>query len=312
MTEQRRFTDAHLAQWRNEGFAIIPGFFSPEEYLPIRKDYEDIYGTSGEGQGAALETEKSELGIGTQGEPRLKQFKNIDTLPFEGSVTMNLLSLHPALIDFAKALLNVDEVFLYQSHTWVKYTGETDYEQDFHCDFSNHTLLVPSDETQLRTVDFIVYFTDVTDAHGALHYVTKSDAEAVLGPGRLAAATPEKQSELKERQCSAAGPAGTLVAHSIDTFHRGTNLTKPDGYRFTMTIGYKAAGNDMVGFHVWQQTPDRDWSIILNNATPDQLVCLGVPLPGDTYWSMRTLKLTQARWPNWNMQPYFEAFKLAS
>ena len=306
-----RFSAADVDRWRNDGFAIIPGFFNPEEIAPIRRDYEQIYGTRGEGNGKVLEAEKSELGLGMLGEFRKKQFENIHTLPFPGSTEMNLLSLHPALIRFARALLDVSQVHLYQSHTWAKYTGETDYEQDFHCDFGNHTLLVPSDEPARRSVDFIVYLTDVTDAHGALHYVTKPDAEKVLGPGRLGAASAEKQTALKQRQQSAAGPAGTLVAHGIDTFHRGTNLTAPGGYRFTMTIGYKAAGNDMVGYHVWQQTAERDWSDILNHATPEQLECLGIPLPGDSYWTTRTLKLTQSRWPEWNMKDYFAAGGLA-
>ena len=74
-----------------------------------------------------------------------------------------------------------------------------------------------------------------------------------------------------------------------------------------MTIGYKAAGNDMIGYHTWQQTADRDWSLILNHATSEQLAALGIPRPGSVYWTQRTLKLTQARWPDWDMQEYFEA-----
>jgi hypothetical protein len=156
-------------------------------------------------------------------------------------------------------------------------------------------------------VDFVFYITDVSDEEGALHYVTKRDAEKVLGPGRLGAYEPEKQIALKSFEQSAAGPAGTLVAHGIDTFHRGTNLVKTGGYRYTMTAGYKAAGNDMVGYHVWQLSEGRDWSSVLNHATPEQLACLGIPAPGDAYWTERTLKLTRARWPEWDMSAYFSA-----
>jgi hypothetical protein len=263
-----------------------------------------MYGTSGKGGGKPVVADPD----GALGDFRELQFSNIDTLPYNGSsVELNLISLHPALIDFAKALLDSDKVHLYQSHTWAKFTGETDYEQDFHCDFGNHTLVVPSDEPRLRTVDFVFYLTDVTDEHGALHYVTKSDSDRVLGPGRIGAFDEDKQNALKGVERSAAGPAGTLIAHSIDTFHRGTNLTLENGYRYTMTVGYKAAGNDMIGYHTWQQGAGRDWTDVLSNATPDQLTCLGIPEPGNDYWTERTLKLTRARWPDWDMSAYFGA-----
>jgi len=258
-----RFTQAHIDQWRQEGFVIIPDFFSTQEIAPIVTDYERMYGKKGTGDFAGSELNlKEEDG---QGEFRNNQFKNIDILPYEGSIEMNLISLHPALIEFAKQVLCSDNVHLYQSHTWAKY------------------------------------------AHGALNYVTKPDADDVLREGAIWGPEPKQQALLRSKERSAAGTAGTLVAHSIDTFHRGTNLTLPGGYRYTMTVGYKAAGNDMIGYSTWQDSAEKPWDKIFNNATPQQLQCLGIPKPGDPFWCQRTLKLTQARWPNWDMQQYFDA-----
>ena len=300
-TTVRRFTQAHVDAWRDEGFAIIPGFFTPDEIAPVYAEYERLYG-SRKRQADAV------AGEDAMGRFNEKQFTNIDSLPYDGSEALNLMSLHPALIDFARALLGADRVHLYQSHTWAKFTGEANYDQPFHCDFGNHTLTVPSADESERSVDFILYFTDVTDAHGALHYVTKPDAEAALGKGAgpLYATTAEEQAKLKAHERSAAGPAGTLVAHGIDTFHRGTNLTAPGGFRYTMTCGYKRAGNEMIGFHVWQAQAPRDWTPVFRGASAKQLACLGVPAPGDPFWTRRTLKLTQARWPDWDMTEWFE------
>jgi ectoine hydroxylase-related dioxygenase (phytanoyl-CoA dioxygenase family) len=298
----RRFERADVAAWRDDGFAIMPGFFSAEEIAPIVADYERLYGARRPSAAEALERKTA----GQIGRFDKHQFMNIDMLPYEGSVAMNLLSLHPALIAFAKAALGAADVHLYQSHTWAKFTGEADFDQPFHCDFGNHTLTVPADQPHLRTIDFIVYFTDVTDAHGALHYVTKSDADALLGPGAVFANTAEQQAALKARERSAAAPAGTVVAHGIDTFHRGTNLTQPGGHRYTMTVGYKAAGNDAIGFHVWQVSATRNWAPILAHASPEQLAVLGIPLPGDPFWTPRTLALTQTRWPDWDLRAYRE------
>ena len=306
MNLQGRHTVSHVEEWRREGFTLIPEFFSTEEILPIIEDFQELYEDRGQGEGVGTPLNKKEEGAIGAGHP--KQFMNIDSLPYNASSAINLISLHPALINFAKSLLDVDDVHLYQSHTWAKYTGEADYDQAFHCDFGNHTLTVPADDVSLRTVDFILYLTDVTDAHGALHYVTKTDSDRILGSGAVFAKD-DQQFALKEKERSAAAPAGSLLAHSIDTFHRGTNLTEIDGHRFTMTVGYKASGNEMIGFHVWQSAADRPWPIVLNNATPEQLQCLGIPMPGDVFWTDRTLKLTQLRWPEWDMSVYAQAMK---
>ena len=242
------------------------------------------------------------------GEFNKYQFRNVHVLPYQVSVQTNLLSLHPALIEFARSLLGVEKVHLYQSHTWAKFTGGANYEQPHHCDFGNHTLTVPADTAGYSAVDFIIYLTDVSDDLGAMHYVTKPDSDAILGAGAVTAPG-EMQSALRAKEKSAAGPAGTLVAHGIDTFHRGTNLTRPGGVRYTMTVGYKAAGNELVEFHVWHAGQGRDWHQILAHATPAQLECLGIPLPGHDYWTERTLRLTQARWPDWDMSEYFARLK---
>ena len=300
----RRFNQQHVEEWRETGFVIIPGFFQPEEIAPLLEDFALLYSDRGQGEDVGVEKNlKKDDEIGAVS---AKQFMNFDQMPYQASPALNLISMHPQLIAFAEALLGVDKVHCYQSHTWAKYTGEADYDQPFHCDFGNHTLTVPSEDVRSRTVDFIVYLTDVEDDLGALHYVTKQDAATVLGEGELIAPA-EKQLELKKLQRSAASPSGALVAHSIDTLHRGTNLTRPNGRRFTMTIGYKARGNEMIGFHVWQFSPQRPWHLVLNHATPEQLEVLGIPAPGDSFWTDTTLRLTQERWPDWDMQPYREA-----
>jgi hypothetical protein len=300
-----RFTREHVEQWRVEGFTILERFFPEAEYLPVLRDFEALYAGAGRGPsvGSALQLGPSDDALAN----RVLQFKNIHVLPYEGSSAINLISLHPELIAFAQGLLGTSDVRLYQSHTWAKYTGEADYDQPFHCDFGNHTLTAPADEPSGRTVDFILYFTDVTSQHGALRYVTKPDVVAALGRPVIAPA-PEQQQALHEKERIAEVPAGSLIAHGIDTMHRGANLTAPNGRRFSMTVGYKAMGNEQVGFHVWQDRQNRHlWRHVFSHATPQQLACLGIPKPGDRYWTPRTLELTQARWPEWDMREYAAA-----
>lgn len=300
-----RFTSEHVEQWRVEGFTAIERFFREDEYLPVTRDFEALYAEAGASPGLGTARHVGP-GDDLRANQRM-QFKNIHVLPYEGSGAINLISLHPELIAFAKALLGVSDVRLYQSHTWAKFTGEADYDQQFHCDYFNHTLTVPGDEPQQRTVDFILYLTDVTREHGAMRYVTKPDVVAALGAPVLRPSA-EQQEALHAHERVAALPAGSLLAHGIDTMHRGANLTAPNGRRFSMTIGYKAAGNDQVGFHVWQERGNKAlWQTVVAHATPEQLECLGIPRPGDAFWTPRTLELTQARWPEWDMRAYFAA-----
>ena len=298
-----RFSAQHIEQWREEGFVVIDHFFDQDEYEPVVQDFETLYRDAGKGDGvgSALQLKGDEARSS-----RGMQFKNIHVLPYDASSAINLISLHPELIAFARALLGVSDVRLYQSHTWAKYTGEADYDQDFHCDYGNHTLLVPADEPARRTVDFVIYLTDVTKEHGALRYVTKPDVLAALG--RPVISPNEKEQEaLRTRERAVVVPAGSIVAHGIDTMHRGSNLTAPNGRRFSLTVGYKAAGSDQIGFHVWQATRNRPWHLLFEHATPEQLACLGIPKPGDPFWTKRTLELTQSRWPSWDMAEYVTA-----
>ena len=124
--------DSHLVDaWHKDGVVLLPEFFTPDEIKPIYQDYQSIYGEAGQGDGSAVDFKVD----GAIGAGHAKQFMNIDVLPYAGSTAMNMISLHPKLIEISKQLLGVDEVHLYQSHTWAKYTGEADYDQAHHCDF---------------------------------------------------------------------------------------------------------------------------------------------------------------------------------
>lgn len=296
---QFRFTSEQVEKWRDSGFLILNRFLEPQEYDAVLGDFHRLYGTSSD-RGDARSSGEADDGRWNSD----AQFANIHTLPYEGSVQLNLLSLHPQLIGLAQALLGTSQVYLYQSHTWAKFTGEADYEQCLHCDFFNHTLTVPSEATDQRTANFVLYFSEVTAEMGAMRYVTKDDVSEVLGERVVLWPTEEEQVLLRARERTAAVPAGSLLAHGIDTLHRGSNLTAPNGYRWSLTVGYKAAANDQLGFHVWQGMPHRPWHHVFEHATAEQLACLGVPRPGHPFWTKRTLELAQRRWQKWDMSDY--------
>ncbi len=291
--------DHQIDHWRREGAVVLRDFFTPDELAPVVDDMEAMYG----------HLRPTDAGGHTELEPalaRAKQFEHIHDMPFPASPAVNLLGLHPALIATARAALGTDDVRLYQNHTWAKFTGQTDFDQPHHCDFKNHTLTVPGERAVERTINFMIYLTDVTDAHGAIHYVPLSASDPIVGHDRMSFANTADGTlqRLIEVEHSGAAPAGSVFAYGIDVYHRGTNLTAPGAHRFTITASYKAAGNDQIGWSAWPRWFREPWEQVMNHATPEQLTCLGVPAPGDPFWTELTLHRTSARWPEMDLTPY--------
>lgn len=303
MTADLRFTPDDIGTWRRDGVVQIPGFFTPDEVAPVVADFEIVFGRS-----VGADESLDHKGGGAVGRFHPDQFKTLEALPLDCSPALNLIGVHPALVAFARAALGAERVHLYQCQAWAKFTGDADYDQPFHCDFVNHTLTAPSEDAQKNSVTILCYFTDVTDAHGAMRYVTRTDSAKVAGPEATLNFDPAYQADIQARlrtvERSSAARAGTINPYAIDIFHRGSNLTAPGGRRYAVMSCFKRAGDETIGFHAWAFHHRRPWRIIFEHASPEQLACFGVPQPGDPFWTETTLRRAQARYPNWNLDPW--------
>lgn len=304
----QRFNSEHIEIWRREGVALIRDFFTADEVAAVRADFEKVFGRTSGGDQPMNKKKGEEIGRFNKA-----QFKTIETGPFECSPALNLIGVHPALMAFAKQALKTDALHLYQCQAWAKFTGDADYDQPFHCDFSNHTLTVPSEDVAKNSVTILCYFTDVTDEHGAMHYVTRSDSAKIAGPEASLNIDPAWQARLQNGlrpfERSSASAAGTAIPYAIDVYHRGTNLTAPNGHRYAVMVCFKKAGDESIGYHAWQFHHEKPWRHIFEHASPEQLACFGVQLPGDPFWTETTLARAQARYPGWDLTPYRAAVK---
>ena len=307
--EGRRHRSDHLAAWRRDGAVVIEGFFTADEVAAVRADFELVFGRAEGGDETLVRRREGELG-----HFHPAQFKTIDSVPFDCSPALNLIGLHPALMAMAREALGTDEILLYQNQAWAKFTGDADYDQPFHCDFGNHTLTAPSDDARQNSITYICFFTDVTEAHGPTHYVSRPDSDEVAGPEATLSKDPEVQErlqrELAARARSNAAPAGSLFAYGIDIYHRGANLTAPGGRRYAVTSCFKRRDAAAIGYYAWPYHQDKPWARIFEHATPEQLACFGVQPPGDPFWNEVTLARAQARYPGWNLTPYRNATML--
>jgi len=304
-----RFTTKDVETWRREGAVILPAFYTPDEVAAVQADFATVFGRTAGGDAALDKKKPGELGRFNDA-----QFKTFAAVPFDCSPALNLIGVHPALVAFAKAALETDAVQIYQCQAWAKFTGDADYDQPFHCDFSNHTLTVPSEDAAKNSVTILCYFSDVTEAHGPMHYVTRTDSAAVAGPEasyapRAMVDQAAIQTALQRYERSSASPAGTVIPYAIDVYHRGTNLTAPQGHRYAVMSCFKKAGDESIGYHAWQFHHTKPWRHIFEHATPEQLACFGVQMPGDPFWTETTLARALVRYPGWDMTPYREALR---
>lgn len=297
-----RFTRRHIDAWLREGGVLIENFFTPDEVRAVQADFHQVFGRSAGAIEPMVRKRAGEIG-----RFNAAQFATFEAVPFDCSPALNLIGVHPALIAFARAALDAENVHLYQCQAWAKFTGDADYDQPFHCDFSNHTLTVPSEDAGLNSVTILCYFSDVTEAHGAMHYVTRTDSARVAGPEATLGNDPDLQQRLQPFERSSAAPAGSIFPYSIDVYHRGTNMTEPGGSRYAVMACYKRAGDDSVGYHAWPFHHLKPWHRIFKHATPEQLACFGVKPPGDPFWTETTLERAATRYPDWDLTPYREA-----
>jgi hypothetical protein len=94
-----------------------------------------------------------------------------------------------------------------------------------------------------------IWLSDVPENHGPTHIVPLSLTAGVpaLPHGYLRSERPG----FYEHELSGAGPAGTVVAYSTDTFHRGTEITAPRSARFSAHVSCRHADNIWTGRHAW-------------------------------------------------------------
>ena len=281
--------------WRTDGFAVVPGHLSADDLAPALDELDQCFPTA--------------TGFHEGTNPRRQrflddEFDGIDTFPF-AAVQLSLLAVHARILDLVEALLGTDDVRLYSAEAWAKYTGAADYDQWLHRDFLNHTLLVP---TGLQQVELFVYLADVPEDLGPPHLVPRARTaelpplpnwhpRADSGPDDRFVATAGRP-DLYEAEVSAAGPAGTVVAFTPDTLHRGTALTRPGGARYTMHLGFRIAAAEWAQRQGWaDRSHGPAWYSFVEEATPRQLALFGFPAPGHPYWTPETLAGMALRYP---------------
>ncbi|WP_432948684.1 hypothetical protein ACQPXM_14400 [Kribbella sp. CA-253562] len=158
-----------------------------------------------------------------------------------------------------------------------------------------------------------VFLSDVPEDLGPPHLVSRRHtAHLPANPnfyqptgGTGAFVSVDSHADLYAVEQSAAGPRGTIIAFSTDTFHRGTALTQPRGARYSMQLTFRPSDADWGLRQGWasrSHTPE--WYKFVPRATPRQLELFGFPPPKHPFWTPQTLTGMAQRYPDLDLTPW--------
>jgi hypothetical protein len=283
-------------QWRRHGFVLLPSFLDAADIAPARAGLTGVFPTA--------EAFHADPDRGAFARYR-DEFGGITNFPFD-SLDLCMLAVHPRLIRLAEIILGTDDLRVYTIEAWAKFTGAADYRQAHHRDYLNHTPLVPSGQAPFRQLEMFVYLSDVSVEHGPTHLVSKTVTGSV--PALPHAYLPEQRPQWYDAEIPAAGPAGTVLAYSVDTFHRGTAMRAPGGARYTIQVNFRAAPNEWMTRHSWgDRSFEPAWTPFVERATPRQLLLFGFPPAGHPYWTDETLTGMAERYPGLDVSAWRRA-----
>ena len=289
-----QISKSHLEQYHEEGFVVIPGFLDAatlaEAQAGISADHpmpEDYFANPGEWP------------VYTKTQFTLTKF------PFS-DWRVNQLAFYPDMLNAAARALSADpwDVRFTKGELWAKYSGAINYDQEFHRDFGNHTLVVPRADHRFKELTTFVFLSDVEEADGPTAVVPRHMTDHIpLGSRRL----PDEPSWRKHQKL-ATGPAGSLLMYSYDVFHRGTNLVGDGHSRFMALLDYRHADAPWITRQGW---PDVGNSPKMHEAitriSPQARCLFDIPRPGHEYWNAQTIDDMARRYQGIDMQPYRDA-----
>ncbi len=288
-------TDQHIDHYREHGYAIIEGLLTPDEIQRSLDEIERFH--PGWVDFVRDPTGEKPPGWGGR-ETNRRQVR----FPFPGE-QLNRNGLHPELRRLASIMAGGHPIVCEQSDLSFKSFGHpTDQEQHMHCDYRNHTLAYPPDVPKYWQTAYLLYYTDVDEGLAPTAVCSRKHyPERILWPSVY---SPEERPVLYENEVKATVPAGSVLAYSMRTFHRGTRF-KREGGRIAHFISYSPAKCPWVGIVGWpEQGVYGSFQRWIEAASVDERELLGFPAPGDPYWTEETLEGVAARYPGMDMSPY--------
>ena len=302
MAQRERFTQADIDHYEAHGYVFLENFLDEGELEAIHADAERVFpGWRYVVDPSIARPDGYEPPVDPPANPRF---------PFDGEA-LNAMTFHPELRRFAATVSGHDNFFCEQSDLTFKARGLLrDTDQHMHMDFGNHTLAYPSSDRRFWQTTFLVYYSEVTESHAPTavvpweHY--RDEVHWPIVHSR------RKRPDLYEKEVLGIVPAGSVLAYSTRTYHRGTAFTEDVG-RLAHFISYAPRNCPWLGIVSWpiQAVKDsyHEW---MAQSSLEERGMLGFPPPGHDYWTEEMIIRVKARFPGMDMTPYQEALAINS
>ena len=230
------------------------------------------------------------------------EYGGLRTFPF-ASVELCLLAVHPSLVALARTLLRTDDVRIYSAEAWAKYTGAARYEQAHHRDFSNHTVVVPSDDPAYRNLELFVFLHEVGEDLGPTHVVSTTRTEDLALLPHVTTRAERTRSSTTPRS-----PRPGRRGRSLPTAARPAPGDRAHPRPPAPATPCTAAS---------ARRPTSGWAVRVGRPLLRPLVgavrqpglgraarALRVPAPGHPFWTPRTLAALEVRYPGLDTAPW--------
>jgi hypothetical protein len=312
----RLATDAEIETWNEQGWVVLEGLVGTEEIddalddihqlFPTNEEYHsDPDGTVRKWKGSLRSTEGDEIWPENGPGFRDNQHLWVTEFPFPGAGVLNRLCVHPSVVNFAERALGTPDIRLYQTLATAAYSGLTNYEQPMHID-RNHSWLPAVTDPPWRNIEGFLYLSDVKADDNPTRVVSHDDAAHVSEWTPIL--MPDTDPKLYGAEHRATGIRGSYLAYSSDIFHRGAPFGAADRARFLLTLGFKRAGQDWIGYNQAQSnSTDAEWTRFVEHSAPRELELFGFPPPGHLIWNETLLDRTAIRYPRLDLSPWREA-----
>lgn len=289
-----KISKTHLEQYHEEGFVVVPDFLDAETLAEAQS-------------GISADHPSPEDYFAEPGSWPAYNKTQFTLLKFPfGDWRVNRLAFYPDMLDAAARALDADpwDVRFTKGELWAKYSGAINYEQEFHRDFGNHTLVVPRADHRYKELTTFIFLSDVGEENGPTAVLPRHLTDHIpLGSRRL----PDEPTWRKHQKL-ATGPAGSLLMYSYDVFHRGTNLVGEGQSRFMVLLDYRRADAPWITRQGWADAGNHPrMAEAITRISPRDRGLFDIPAPGHEYWNEQTIADMQLRYEGIDMQPYWDA-----
>lgn len=299
------------AEWKSNGWVVVDGLVPAEDVAVALAEIPDRADASDAPSGPIRRADAPAGDVRF----RNRQFDGTTLFPYPNAPNLNRLFVHPALIAFAEAALETNDLRIYQSRVWSKYGDHTNYEQPHHLD-RNHSLVPVRQGPGWGHLECFLYLHDVDEERGAPRAVPASvarRARPLAGDGPAGAGshagpvTVDEAPSFYASEVSAAGTAGSLFAYRSDVWHRGVDL-EPGVERHIVAVSFRPAHVPWISFDAHAPLVTRpDFVAFAEQCTPDELALFEVPRPGHEFWTQEVLDDMARIYPKLDLSPWRRA-----